>query len=108
VYSPEFQSTTETTMVGGLNFFAKIIRDGGYGYKENQLKLEFTLFDDVAGDANALIDRINLLFMNQSMTQATRTSMMRAVNGIDVKSKTERIRAALTLAAIAPEFVIQK
>jgi uncharacterized protein (DUF1800 family) len=106
--APEFQSTTETTMVGGLNFFAKLIREGGYGYKENQLKLEFSLFDDVAGDANALIDRINLLFMNQGMTQSTRTSMMRAINSIDVKSKTERIRAALTLASIAPEFVIQK
>jgi uncharacterized protein (DUF1800 family) len=106
--APEFQSTTETTMVGGLNFFARLIRDGGYGYKENQLKLDFALFDDVAGDANALIDRINLLFMNQSITQATRTSMMRAINGIDVKSKTERIRAALTLASISPEFVIQK
>jgi uncharacterized protein (DUF1800 family) len=106
--APEFQSTTETTMVGGLNFFARLIRDGGYGYKENQLKLEFSLFDDVAGDASALIDRINLLFMNQSMTPATRTSMMRAINSIDVKSKTERVKSALILAAIAPEFVIQK
>jgi uncharacterized protein (DUF1800 family) len=106
--APEFQSTTETTMVGGLNFFARLIRDGGYGYRENQLKLEFALFEDVASDANALIDRINLIFMNQSITPSTRTSMMRAINSIDVKSKTERIRSALLLAAIAPEFVIQK
>jgi uncharacterized protein (DUF1800 family) len=106
--SPEFQTTTETTMVGGLNFFARLIKDGGYGYKETALKLDFALFDDVAGEANALIDRINLLFMNQSITPATRTSMMRAINSIDVKSKTERVKAALILASIAPEFVIQK
>jgi uncharacterized protein (DUF1800 family) len=106
--APEFQSTTETTMVGGLNFFARLIRDGAYGYQENQLKLEFSLFDDVAGDANALIDRINLLFMNQAMTPATRISMMRAINSIDVRSKVERVRSALILTAIAPEFVIQK
>jgi hypothetical protein len=91
-----------------LNFFARLIRDGAYGYQENQLKLEFSLFDDVAGDANALIDRINLLFMNQAMTPATRISMMRAINSIDVRSKVERVRSALILTAIAPEFVIQK
>jgi uncharacterized protein (DUF1800 family) len=108
VNAPEFQSTTETTMVGGLNFFAKLIRDGGYGYKENQLKLDFAQFDDVAGDANALIDRINLIFMNNGISEATRTSLMRAINSIDVKSRTERTRAALTLASITPEFVIQK
>jgi hypothetical protein len=95
-------------VVGALNFFARLIRDGGYGYKDNQLKLEFALFEDVAGDAGALIDKINLIFMNQSITPATRTSMMRAINSIDVKSKTERIRAALILTAVAPEFVIQK
>jgi uncharacterized protein (DUF1800 family) len=106
--APEFQATTETTVVGALNFFARLIRDGGYGYKDNQLKLEFALFDDVAGDAGALIDKINLIFMNQSISPATRTSMMRAINSIDVKSKTERIRAALILTVVAPEFVIQK
>ncbi len=106
--APEFQSTTETTVVGALNFFARLIKDGGYGYKDNQLKLEFSLFDDVAGDAGALIDKINLIFMNQGISAATRTSMMRAINSIDVKSKTERIRAALILTAVAPEFVIQK
>jgi uncharacterized protein (DUF1800 family) len=106
--APEFQATTETTVVGALNFFARLIKDGGYGYKDNQLKLEFSLFDDVAGDAGALIDKINLIFMNQGISAATRTSMMRAINSIDVKSKTERIRAALILTAVAPEFVIQK
>jgi uncharacterized protein (DUF1800 family) len=106
--APEFQATTETTVVGALNFFARLVKDGGYGYKVNQLKLEFSLFDDVAGDAGALIDKINLIFMNQGISAATRTSMMRAINSIDVKSKTERIRAALILTAVAPEFVIQK
>jgi uncharacterized protein (DUF1800 family) len=106
--APEFQATTETSMVGGLNFFAKLFRDGGYGSNENQLKLDFSLFDDVAGDASQLIDRIDTLFANQSLSPATRSAMMRAINSIDAKSKTERIRTALILISIAPEFVIQK
>ncbi len=106
--APEFQTTTETTVVGGLNFFARLFKDGGYGRKETQLKLDYMLFDDVAANAGALIDRINLLLMNGSINPSTRTALMRAINGIDAKSKTERIRTALTLAAIAPEFVIQK
>ena len=109
--APEFQITNETTVVGSLNFFARIIKEGKYGTwgnSDSDLKFDYTLFDDVAGDAGALIDRVNVIFMNSAITASTRTSMMRAINSIDVKSKTERIKAALTLVAISPEFVVQK
>jgi uncharacterized protein (DUF1800 family) len=109
--APEFQITTETTVVGTLNFFARLIKDGAYktwNSKDSELTLELGLFDDVAGDANALVDRINLLFMNGRIAPTTRTAMLRAINSIDVKSKSDRIKSALVLTAISPEFVIQQ
>jgi uncharacterized protein (DUF1800 family) len=111
LYSPEFQITTDTTVVGGINFFASVIRDGGFkgwGAEEHRIKLDFLVWDAVAADAGVLIDHINLLFMNNSMKPETRTSFMRAINSIDTKLRTERVKMALSLAVIAPEFVIQR
>ncbi len=111
LYSPEFQITTDTTVVGGINFFAGVIRDGGFkgwGPEENRIKLDFAAWDGIAADAASLIDHINLLFMNNSMKAETRTSFMRAINSIDTKLRTERIKMALALAVISPEFVIQR
>lgn len=106
--SPEFQITNETTVVGTLNFFARLIRDGGYGNKDNRLNLDFAKYDAIAADAGTLIDHFNLLFMNATMTPATRTSFMRAINSIDPKLRKERIKIALTLVSMTPEFVIQR
>jgi hypothetical protein len=106
--SPEFQITTETTVVGTLNFFASLIFNKGFGNGDNQIALDFGVFADVAGDAGALTDRVNLLFMNGTMTPATRTSFLRALNSIDPQSTAERIQSALVLTVIAPEFVIQR
>jgi uncharacterized protein (DUF1800 family) len=105
--APEFQITTETTIVGSLNFLSAVIRDGGYGDKETRLKLDFTRLND-ASDTDALINRINVLLMNSSMSPNTRTSFLRVINGIDPKNKEERVKAALVLTMASPEFVIQK
>ncbi len=111
LYSPEFQITTDTTVVGGINFFAGVIRDGGFkgsGPEDHRIKFDFVAWDGIAADAASLIDHINLLFMNNSMKSDTRTSFMRAINSIDPKLRVERIKMALSLAMIAPEFVIQR
>ena len=107
--APEFQITTETTIVGALNFMSEVIQNGSYGWQDaGKIKLDYKKFDDVAGDATQLIDRVNALLMNYSMRAETRTSLMRVINGIDPKNKVERTKAALTIALVAPEFAIQR
>jgi uncharacterized protein (DUF1800 family) len=108
LYSPEFQITNEASVVGNLNFFANLIRNGGHGSNANRLRLDFSALESVADDAKTMLDAINVLFMNGTMTTATRTSMMRAVNSIDPRSRTDRVKSALILTSIAPEFVIQR
>jgi len=106
--SPEFQITTETAVVGTLNFFARLIDRGGFGRDLNRLELDFGRFASSASNAPDLIYRMNLLFMNGALSADTRVAMMRAINSIDSSNTEERIKSALILTSIAPEFVIQR
>jgi hypothetical protein len=109
--APEFQITTDATTAGSMAFLLGVIREGGYkgnGVEANRIALDYPAWEGVSNDAATLIERINLLFMNNGMTSSTRTSMMRAINSYDVRLKTDRIKVALSLAMIAPEFVIQR
>jgi uncharacterized protein (DUF1800 family) len=112
--APEFQITTETSMVGGLNFFAKLARNGYYGSGDTRLTMDLSGLDGLANNPAALADRLNLLFMNGAMTEATRSAIVTAVAGLPVKKSgatsaiTDRVKAALLMVAVSPEFVIQK
>ncbi len=109
--APEFQITTDATTAGSIGFLMTVIRDGGYrggGMEANRIELDFVSWESIAADAVVLIDHMNLLLMNNSMSSSTRTSMMRAVNSIDPKLKAERTKIALSLVMIAPEFIIQR
>jgi uncharacterized protein (DUF1800 family) len=106
--APEFQITTETTVVGGLNFFANLFSQGGYGYEANELKLNTAFLQSKAGDANALIAELNLLFCNGQMSTALQSRLRTMINAIDANDTTYRVRASLTLLSLSPDFVIQR
>jgi uncharacterized protein (DUF1800 family) len=106
--SPEFQITTETSVVGSLNFFANLFNSGGYGGGDHRLVMDYSGLRNLAGDANALAEHLNKLFYLGAMTPETRSTLTTAVNGIDANNRDARVKAALILTAIAPDFVIQK
>jgi uncharacterized protein (DUF1800 family) len=106
--APEFQITTETTVVGGLNFFANLFSQGGYGSAEKELKLNTTFLQAKAGDANALIAELSLLFCNSQMSTALQTRLRTLINAINANNATYRVRASLTLISLSPDFVIQR
>ena len=112
--APEFQITTETSMVGGLNFFAKLVRRGYYGKDETRLTMDLTELNGLASDPPALVDRLNVLFMNGAMTAATRNAIVAVVGGLALPKTdagaaiADRAKAALLMVALSPEFTIQK
>jgi uncharacterized protein (DUF1800 family) len=106
--APEFQITTETTVVGGLNFFANLFSQGGYGYAEKELKLNTSFLRSKANDANALIAELNLLFCNGQMSTALQTRLRTMINAINANDPAYRVRASLTLISLSPDFVIQR
>jgi uncharacterized protein (DUF1800 family) len=108
LYAPEFQITTETSVVGALNFFANVVWSQGYGDGDNKVVMDYKPLLDVAADPNAVADKLNrLLYMGQ-MSAETRATMVKALSAIDKGDKEGRVKAALVITAVAPDFLIQK
>jgi uncharacterized protein (DUF1800 family) len=107
--TPEFQVTTETSMVGGLNFFYRLVKNGFYGDGDTRLALNYALLNGLATDPPKLVDQLNLQFYCGLMSDATRNVLLNALNAITGANLVrDRVRAALTLMVLSPEYVIQK
>ena len=105
--APEFQITTETTVVGSLNFFAKLFNNGGYGGGANRLVLDEAPWRALAATPEALVDRINLLFCEGAMGTPTRTRLLTLINAISANDTRKRVRQALILTTLSPDFTVQ-
>jgi uncharacterized protein (DUF1800 family) len=106
--APEFQITTEISVVGSLNFFSRLINNQGYGNDTSKVKMDYASWEAVAANRDALLDKASNLLFAGGMTSTTRATMAKAVDRIDVKDKTRRVKAVFMLTAVAPDFVIQK
>jgi len=117
--APEFQITTETSMVGGLNFFARLVKNGYYGNDDTRLTLDVAALNALANDPAALADRLRMLLLAGSMSEALRNNIIGTLSamtpakvaantGSTGGAVTDRVKAALILIAISPEFAIQR
>ena len=106
--APEFQITTETSVVGSLNFFADLLWSGGYGNGDSRLKLDFAPWEALAAEPAKLVDRIDLMFFMRQMSTPTRERLTRLASALPSNNPRERVRSALMLAAMSPDHVIQK
>jgi uncharacterized protein (DUF1800 family) len=110
--APEFQITTETSVVGSLNFFAQFINSEGYGSGDNKLVLDLAPLQALAADPAALAARLNVLLFAGQMTAAMRDRLVRMLTampgGTNVTNLKRRVKAALIVTAVSPDFVIQK
>jgi uncharacterized protein (DUF1800 family) len=105
--APEFQITTETTVVGALNFFTNVINSGGYGGGDGRLTLDYTPWQTVAATPSALVDTLELLFFNGQMTAGTRSRLTTLVAAIPASQSAKRVKQALILTMLSPDHVIQ-
>ena len=62
----------------------------------------------LAADAANLIDRLDLLLCTRQMSATTRERLLTMVNAIPATDKTRRVKSALLVLAISPDFAIQK
>jgi uncharacterized protein (DUF1800 family) len=110
--APEFQITNEIQTIGTANFFYNLVRDGGYGYGDSRIELDFTEAKAVASDPVKLVDYLEAKFTYGQLSPAMRQVMTQSVAEMPYDtsdwSKTLRIRTALTLLALSSDFVIQK
>ena len=107
--SPEFQNATDTQVVGSTNFFSRLIREGGIGFDEaNRVDFDTTTWLADAATTAKLIERINLVLFAGGISANTQTILEMAINAFPANERNNRLQAALNLAVIAPEFVVQR
>ncbi len=105
--APEFQITTETTLVGGLNFFARFINSEGFGSGDTRLRVDYTALQALAADPAALIAHLDLLFFNGQMSASTRQRLATMLAAIPANDPKRRVKAALIVTSLSPDHVIQ-
>lgn len=106
--APEFQITTETTAASALDFFIRLFKQGGYGWKEYELKLNYAPLQAMAANPDQLIAELNALFFNYAMSEALKARMRALISSFSAQDTHWRVKAALILASLSPEFIIQK
>lgn len=80
--SPEFQNVNEVTVAGYLNTMQGAIGNGiGTG---NDIQSQYAAEVAVAGDANALADRMNRLLLYGQMSTTLHQKLVDAINGVSV------------------------
>jgi uncharacterized protein (DUF1800 family) len=108
LYSPEFQITTETTVVGSLNFFADLFNSGGYGWDDSRLELDFKTLESQAATPETLVSTLDALFCNYQMRSALRNRLLTLIQAYPADEPGTRVRAALMLISLSPDFVVQR
>ena len=105
--SPEFEITTETTVVTIANY----LRTGIYGTlgpSSNRITLNLSAAQALAGNPTQLVDYLNYLLMANSMSPAMYNILTNAVAQIPESNPAERTKTALYLVINSPEFTIDK
>jgi uncharacterized protein (DUF1800 family) len=99
--SPEFQITTETTVVEQANtiYAALFWQD---------IPLDLTQEETLAGNPAALTDYFNGIFLNGAMSAAMRAVLIDTIGKLPADDPEERVLSALWLILNSPEYVIEK
>ena len=116
--APELQVSSEPSVTGYLNFMQEAINTGVGESRE--VKPDYAKELALAGDANALVDRIDLLLLNGAMPSRLRSQIVSAVNTITLpaatasnatqiaNAQTNRVKLAIFLAMASTDYLVQK
>lgn len=105
--APEFQITTETTVVASLNALVKVVESGGIGWGEDRVRLDIDAWQALSADATALADRINWLLCSGRMSDSLRERIVTQVASLSTNNTRQRLRQALILSVLSPDFNVQ-
>jgi uncharacterized protein (DUF1800 family) len=99
--SPEFQITTETTVVEQANtiYAALFWQD---------IPLDISQEEGLASDPAGLVDHFNAVLMNGAMSSAMRASLIDTIGKLPADDPEERVLSTMWLILNSPEYVIEK
>ena len=105
-FSPEMQITEEMSVTGYLNFMRDAIQNGT-GIS-NDIKADYTAELALAATPGLLVDRINLLLMQNQMSSTLRSQILAAINSNPGNSAINKVYLAIFLTMASPEYIVQK
>ena len=106
--APEFQITTESSVVAMSNAM-KCLVNGDFGpYDEDKLRPDYTRELALAATPDALLDHLNTLLFAGGMSIELRGIVRDAIVAIPRSQAERRVRSAVLLLVRSPEFAIQK
>jgi hypothetical protein len=106
--SPEFQITTDTTVITSANRMRSAVYQQVSATNPDILVLDLSPLTAQAANPSALVDSLNPLLMGGEMSTNTRNIVVNAVTQIPATSTLERAQTAVHLLVTSPEFVIEK
>ena len=105
--SPEFEITTETTVITVANY----LRLGIYAFLGptfNRITLNLTAEQALASDPARLVNHLDRILMASSMSPQMRAVLVKAVTDIPESNPLERVRTAIYLVVNSPEYVVDR
>ncbi len=104
LFAPEMQITDEMSVIGYLNFMRSAIQYGtGTG---RDIQADYSAELALAATPTRLLDRINLLLMQNQMSATLYNQILTALNSSN--SSTNRVYLAIFLTMASPEYIVQK
>ena len=104
--APEMQITEETSVVGYLNYMRTAIPNG-IG-PTNVIKPNYTAELALVGTPELLVDRVNLLLLQNNMSAGLRGQILAAINSNPTNTNQNKVNLAIFLTMASPEYLVQK
>ena len=113
--APEAQIINETSVPGYLNFMRGVVTSG-IGTTTNNIRdiqANYSIELAIAGNPDALIDRVSLLLAAGTLSATTRATIRAAVASVNIGTSTaaadqrNRVNLAIFLVMASPEYIFQ-
>jgi uncharacterized protein (DUF1800 family) len=110
---PEFGLLTSATAIGRANFANGLVYTTSIAADTNVFgatgtQADLSAYAAVAGDAAALVDRVDRHLLAGTLGAAGRAAILAAVQALPATDTTGRARAALYLAFSSPQYQVQR
>jgi hypothetical protein len=107
IVSPEFQITTDTTVITSANYMRWSVYRAADSNPDS-LVLDLSALVPLASNPGGLVDSLNNLLMGGEMSSAMQDIVVNAVTQLPASNPLERAQTAVHLLVTSPEFLIEK
>lgn len=113
VIAPEFAIHNTTTAMGRANLanaliFTAAIAPDPTVFGATGTRVDLAPYQALAGDPNALVERLNQQMLGGRMSQAMRSAVVAAVQAVAATDTLGRARTAAYLVATSPQFMVER